>query len=189
MSEEAAKETAKGTVKGTADRTARRGPVFAQPPGHHLAQLNLATAVADLGDPVMTGFTDALAGVNAIAEKSDGFIWRLTDPVADAAAKALLADPRETYTLSLWRDAAALEFFVWNTVHRRFMKNRHSWFRPPPVPFLVMWWLPAGTVPDFADALARLTALRRDGPSEAGFGWDNLAGDRAWQATGAPPPV
>ena len=75
---------------------------------------------------------DGLAGVNAIAEKSDGFIWRLTDPAADAAAKALLADPRETYTLSLWRDAAALEFFVWNTVHRRFMRNRHSWFRRRP---------------------------------------------------------
>ena len=119
-------------------------PVFEQPDGHHLAQLNLASAVADLDDPVMAGFMDALAGVNAIAEKSDGFIWRLTDPAVDAAAKALLDDPRETYTLSVWEDAAALEFFVWNTVHRRFMKNRHSWFRPATAPILVMWWLPAG---------------------------------------------
>ena len=45
------------------------GPVFAQPDGHHLAQLNLAAAVADLDDPVMAGFMNALAGVNAIAEK------------------------------------------------------------------------------------------------------------------------
>jgi len=162
-------------------------PVFAQPSGHHLAQLNLATAIADLDDPVMAGFTDALAGVNAIAEKSDGFLWRLNDPAADAAVIALLAATSETYTLSLWRDAAALEFFVWNTVHRRFMKARHSWFKPAAAPFLVMWWLPAGTVPDFADALARLERLRHDGPSEAGFGWANLDGPRAWQMAGPPP--
>ena len=174
-------------MSGSMNEEAAGQLVFAQPDGHHLAQLNLARAVADLDDPVMAGFMDGLAGVNAIAEKSDGFIWRLTDPAADAAAKALLADPRETYTLSLWRDAAALEFFVWNTVHRRFMKNRHSWFRPATAPFLVMWWLPAGTVPDFADALARLERLRDDGPSQAGFGWANLAGTRAWQTAGPPP--
>ena len=160
------------------------GPVFAQPDGHHLAQLNLAAAVADLDDPVMAGFMNALAGVNAIAEKSDGFVWRQKDPAVDAAAKALLDDPRDTDTLSVWEDAAALEFFVWNTVHRRFMKNRHSWFRPATAPILVMWWIPAGTVPDFADALAR---LRRDGPTQGGFGWDNLAGTRAWHMAGPPP--
>ena len=163
------------------------GLVFAQPDGHHLAQLNLAAAVADLDDPVMAGFMNALAGVNAIAEKSNGFVWRQKDPAVDAAAKALLDDPRDTYTLSVWEDAAALEFFVWNTVHRRFMKNRHSWFRPATAPILVMWWLPAGTVPDFADALARLERLRRDGPTQGGFGWDNLAGTRVWQTAGPPP--
>ena len=102
---------------------------------------DLAAAVADLDDPVMAGFMNALAGVNAIAEKSDGFVWRQKDTAVDAAAKALLDDPRDTYTLSVWEDAAALEFFVWNTVHRRFMKNRHSWFRPATAPILVMWWL------------------------------------------------
>ena len=167
------------------DQADRR--IFPQPDGHHLAQLNLARAVADLDQPAMAEFMAALDRVNAIAAKTPGYVWRLNDPVLDAAAKALLDDPRETYTLSVWETAEALEFFAWNTVHRRFMNNRHKWFVPPVAPFLALWWIPAGTTPDFADALARLESLRASGPSDQAFGWANLAGTRAWQSAGAPP--
>ena len=112
---------------------------FPQPAGHHLAQVNLARAVDDLDQPAMTEFMAALNKVNGIAERSPGFVWRQDDPVADAEAKAILADPRETYTLSVWETAEALEFFAWNTVHRRFMNNRHKWFVPPDRAFLAMW--------------------------------------------------
>jgi len=166
-------------------RSPRR--TFPHPDGHHLAQVNFATAIADLDDPVMDGFVSALAAVNGIAEKSPGFVWRLKDKDDEAAAMAILGDPRETFTLSVWQSAADLEFFAWNTVHRRFMKNRHSWFLPPGAPFLVMWWFPAGTIPTFPDALARLKRLREEGPSEVGFGWDNLPGTRLWQTAGHPP--
>jgi heme-degrading monooxygenase HmoA len=163
------------------------GIIFHQPAGHHLAQVNFATAIADLDDPVMAGFVDALAAVNGIAERSPGFVWRLKDRDEEAAALAILGDPRETFTLSVWQSAADLEFFAWNTVHRRFMKNRHRWFLPPKAPFLVMWWVPAGTIPTFPDALARLERLRDEGPSESGFGWDNLPGTRVWQTASHPP--
>ncbi|MGC6454745.1 MAG: DUF3291 domain-containing protein, partial [Candidatus Puniceispirillaceae bacterium] len=124
---------------------------------------------------------------NAIAAKSPGYVWRLNDPALDARARALLDDPRETYTLSVWEDAGALEFFTWNTVHRRFMNNRHRWFVPPTEAFLAIWWIPEGTRPDFADALERLRHLRAHGPSDRAFGWQNLAGIRVWQSHGAPP--
>lgn len=159
---------------------------FPQPDGHHLAQLNFATAIADLDDPVMAGFVDALATVNGIAERSPGFVWRIRDS-QEAAAQAIIGDPRETFTMSVWETAADLEFFAWNTVHRRFMKNRHGWFLPPATPFLVMWWIEIGTIPTIEDALARLARLREEGPSEAGFGWDNLDGTRVWQTAGPPP--
>ena len=163
------------------------GQIFPQPDGHHLAQVNLARAVDDLDQPAMAAFMQALDKVNAIAAKTPGYVWRLVDPVAHEEAKMLLGDPRETYTLSVWETADALEFFAWNTVHRRFMNNRHRWFVPPTSPFLAMWWIPVGTRPDFADALARLEHLRANGPSERAFGWKNLAGTRAWQSQGAPP--
>ena len=86
---------------------------FPQPAGHHLAQVNLARAVDDLDQPAMAEFMAALNKVNGIAERSPGFVWRQDDPVADARANDILADPRETYTLSVWETADALEFFAW----------------------------------------------------------------------------
>ena len=67
--------------------------VFPQPAGHHLAQVNLARAVDGLDQPAMAEFMAALNKVNGIAERSPGFVWRQDEPVADAAAKAILADP------------------------------------------------------------------------------------------------
>ena len=161
--------------------------IFQQPAGHHLAELNIATAVADLDDPVMAGFMQSLDAVNAIAERSPGFVWRLQDETGNATNFSRGGDPRQISNLSVWESAADLEFFAWNTVHRRFMKNRHKWFLPPTAPFLVMWWLDIGTMPTIEDALARLAWLREEGPSEDGFGWDNLDGIRAWQTEGPPP--
>ena len=44
-----------------------------------LAQLNIARAVAPLDDPLMDGFVTRLAEINGLAERSPGFVWRLTD--------------------------------------------------------------------------------------------------------------
>ena len=163
---------------------------FPQPEGHHLASLNIAMAVADLEDPVMADFVNALDAVNGIADRSPGFVWRLKDDSGrgDAArASPHMRDPRLTATLAVWETAVDLEFFAWNTVHRRFMKNRHRWFVSPDKPYLVMWWVPSGTVPDIDDAFNRLTRLQDHGPSELGFGWSNLAGQRIWETSGPPP--
>jgi hypothetical protein len=35
--------------------------------------------------------------------------------------------------------------------------------------YVVLWWLPAGTIPTLADAVQRLEWLRRDGPSPDAF--------------------
>ena len=161
--------------------------VFPQPAGHNLAQVNLACAVDALDQPAMAEFMAALNKVNGIAERSPGFVWRRDDPLADARSKDILADPRQTYILSVWETAEALEFFAWNTVHRRFMNSRHKWFVPPDRAFLAVWWMPAGTSPDFAEAMERLEYLGEHGPSERAFGWKSLVGTRVWQSEGAPP--
>ena len=162
-------------------------PVFAQPVGHHLAELNIATSVADLDDPAMAGFMNALDAVNAIAERSPGFVWRLKDESGNATGIKGVGDPREIYNLSVWERAENLEFYIWNTVHRRFMHRRHQWFKPQTSPYFVMWWIEAGTVPTLEEALAKLEHLRKQGPSSHAFGWRNLQGARLWEQAGAPP--
>lgn len=161
--------------------------LFPQPDGHHLAELNIATSIADLDDPVMAGFMNALDAVNAIAEKSAGFVWRLKDDSGNATGFKAEGDPREIYNLSVWERAEDLEFYIWNTVHRRFMHRRHQWFVPRNQPYFVMWWVPQGVVPTLDEALSRLMHLRTHGPSATAFGWHNLEGTRIWEQAGAPP--
>jgi hypothetical protein len=44
---------------------------------YYLAQINIALMKAPLDDPLMAGFAAALQEVNAVADRSPGFVWRL----------------------------------------------------------------------------------------------------------------
>jgi hypothetical protein len=151
-----------------------------QPNGHHLAELNIGMAVDDLDTPTMAGFMNALDKVNRIADRSPGFVWRLQDEAGNATGVKHSDNPREIVNLSVWQTSADLEHYVWNTVHRQFMKRRAQWFVPLDRPYFVMWWVPIGIVPTLAEALDRLARLRRDGPSPDAFGWGDLPGQRIW---------
>src|SRR2546430_16165824 len=43
----------------------------------HLAQINIGRMRAPLDSQVMFGFMSRLDEINALAERSDGFVWRL----------------------------------------------------------------------------------------------------------------
>ena len=45
----------------------------------HLAQLNIGTLTAPIDDPRIAGFKDNLDAMNALAEESPGFVWRMKD--------------------------------------------------------------------------------------------------------------
>ena len=46
----------------------------------HLAQINIARMKGvNIDDPIMQEFVDNLDKVNALAERSEGFVWRLKD--------------------------------------------------------------------------------------------------------------
>ena len=53
---------------------------------YQLAQLNIATMKAPLESPVMADFVANLARINALAEGSSGFVWRLQDEEAERLA-------------------------------------------------------------------------------------------------------
>ena len=72
---------------------------------HHLAQANVAYALAPLDSPKMAGFVRASAHVNRAADSADGFVWRLQD----AAAVPFLGDERWVVNVSVWTSMAAFE--------------------------------------------------------------------------------
>ena len=69
---------------------------------------------------------NTLDAVNAIAERSPGFVWRLKDESGNAIGFKRDGDPPEIYNLSVSERAQDQEFYIWNTVHRRFMNQRHK---------------------------------------------------------------
>ncbi len=136
---------------------------------HHLAQMHVGTILYDLADPRMKGFIDNIERINALAEASLGFVWRLQDEAGDATGIQVTDDPRFIVNLSLWETAEALFDFVYRSAHTGIMAQRRQWFLRPADAFQVLWWLPAGEVPTVEAGLARLQRLRDLGPTPEAF--------------------
>lgn len=139
---------------------------------HHLAQLNLGLFRAPLDDPAMAEFAAALDPINAIAESSPGFVWRLT--TEDGGSSSHVEVPGRSGTLwapnlSVWEDLESLRHFMYKSGHASYLRRRNEWFQRPDHPINVLWWLPAGEIPTLADAVRRLDHLTEHGPSEIGW--------------------
>ena len=147
-----------------------------QPHNHHLAQLNIGRIRYEVNDPRMAGFVDNLASVNAIAERSPGFVWRYTDESGNATStRPYDGDPMMAVNMSVWENVESLEKYVWQTVHKRFYGRRHEWFEKMDERYFVMWWVPAGHRPTIDEAIERLEHLKANGASEYAFAWENIA--------------
>jgi hypothetical protein len=157
-----------------------------QPPGHHLAELNIGRVKYELDDPRMVEFTNNLELVNVLAERSPGFVWRYVDDSGNATATRPFADPLVIVNLSVWESVAALEHFVWLTVHKRFYGRRADWFAHFEGPAVALWWVPAGHRPGMEEAVARLTHLKQHGASEHAFDWQ-AASAQLWKTARCAP--
>jgi hypothetical protein len=148
----------------------------------HLAQLNVGRVRYEVDDPRMADFVNNLARVNALAERTPGFVWRYQDASGNATdTRPYDGDPRMAINLSVWENVESLERFVWQTVHKRFYGRRTEWFEHPESAYFVMWWVPAGHRPSVAEAVERLEHLRSHGPTERAFGWESLPAAQLWK--------
>ena len=136
---------------------------------HHLAQVNIATLRAPLDGPELAGFVAQLEPINALADRSPGFIWRLQTEDGDATAIRPYEDDRVMVNLSVWASFEALRTFVYATRHLEVMRHRRQWFSRMADPYLALWWVPAGAIPTVAEAKERLELLTRQGPTADAF--------------------
>jgi hypothetical protein len=134
-------------------------------PGWHLAQLNIATLLAPLHSPQLAGFVGALEPVNAVADASPGFVWRLQTEDGDATSIRAFDDDRIIVNLTVWEDVEALEAFVLAGRHLDVLRRRREWFEKMDRAYLVLWWIPAGTIPTIEEAAARLDKHRERFPA------------------------
>ena len=135
----------------------------------HLAQLNIAEPRAPLESAVMADFVANLDRINALAEASPGFVWRLVDDDGANATGLRPFGEQTLVNLSVWIDLASLRAFVFESAHAPILKRRREWFEPLGVASMVLWWVPAGHRPSVVEARQRLDHLRFRGPSAGAF--------------------
>lgn len=137
---------------------------------HHLAQVNIGRLRAPTDDPLVADFMNALDEINALAERSPGFVWRLQTDEGNATALRPYADDDSILiNLSTWASIDALADYVYRSDHTGFLRRRAEWFERMDEMILALWWVPAGHHPTEAEAVARLDHLRQHGPTAHAF--------------------
>jgi Domain of unknown function (DUF3291) len=141
---------------------------------YHLAQLNIARLKHPMTDPRMSEFVAVLEPVNAIAEVTPGFVWRLKDDAGRSATYAEHPFPDDILVnYTIWESLDALKHFTYQSGHGAYFRRRLEWFMPfngpMDAPTTVMWWIQAGTVPPLTEAKARYDHLVMHGSSQHAF--------------------
>ena len=138
--------------------------------GYELAQLNVGIIKGPIDGPVMAEFVANLDPINALAERTPGFVWRLQTEEGNATAiRPYPENENMAVNMSVWKDVDSLRLFVFHSEHVKIMRRRAEWFEKMDQAFLVLWWVPRGHRPTIEEAKARLEMLRAKGPTAEAF--------------------
>ncbi len=135
----------------------------------HLAQVNISRLLAPIDSPILADFVAQLDPINALAEQSQGFVWRLKDENNDATALRVFDDEMIIINMSVWESIEDLKNFAFKTAHVGVMKDRNKWFEKPQSASLALWWIPEGNIPTPLDAKERLANINKNGASPFAF--------------------
>jgi hypothetical protein len=138
-------------------------------PNYHIAQVNIGRIRAELDDPIMAGFVNRLEEINALADASPGFVWRLQTQEGNATYFRPFADERTLLNMSVWQDIASLQHYVYQTAHREVLRQRHAWFEKFEGSYMALWWVPMGHIPGIDEAKRRIAHLDAHGPTQFAF--------------------
>ncbi len=141
---------------------------------YHLAQVNVARMLAPLTDPLMAGFVAELDAINALADNSPGFLWRLQTSEGNATDIRPFEDDLILVNLSLWASPADLSTFVYKSRHRQVLQQRSQWFQRFDGPYLALWWVPSGHIPGVEEAKEHLAYLSAHGETPYAFTFKKL---------------
>src|SRR5579871_1614828 len=85
---------------------------------YHIAEINIGRIRAELDDPIIAGFVNRLDEINALADTSPGFVWRLQTTEGNATYFRPFNDAHLLLNMSVWTDIDSLRRYVYQTAHR-----------------------------------------------------------------------
>lgn len=136
---------------------------------YHIAQVNIGRIKGPLDSTTMHGFVSRLDEINALADRSPGFVWRLQSDEGNATYFRPYDDDRILLNMSVWESVGALKHYVYHTVHADLLRHRHEWFERFDRNYIALWWIPAGHLPGIDEAKKRLSHLEAHGPTQFAF--------------------
>ena len=132
-------------------------------PQYHVAQVNIGRIRAELDDPIMAGFMNRLDEINALADASPGFVWRLKTEENNATYFRPFNDERTLLNMSVWQDVESLRQYVYQSAHREVLRQRQAWFEKFEGAYVTLWWVPAGHIPALTRPSVASLISRRTG--------------------------
>lgn len=135
---------------------------------YHLAQVNIAKRLAPMDDPVMQDFINNVERINTIADKAEGFIWRMQDEDKELAVE-IFQDDALLINISVWKNLESLFDYTYKSGHIEVFKRKKEWFRKMKMVHMAFWYVPEGYVPTFKDAKNRLDYLNKYGDTPYAF--------------------
>ena len=138
---------------------------------YYLAQVNIGKILAPMDSPQMSEFKNNLDRINALAEASEGFIWRLKEENNNATSIKVFEDDFMLINMSVWKDIDALYKYVYESVHMEYLKNRKAWFERLTEKYMALWWIPEGHIPTALEAIERINHIRQYGETAFAFGF------------------
>jgi Domain of unknown function (DUF3291) len=138
-----------------------------------IAQINIGRVKGPMDGPVMAGFVARLDEINALADRSPGFVWRLQTPEGNATDLRPYDDDRILVNMSVWESIEQLKYYVYNSMHVQVLRQRQEWFEKFSGTSTALWWIPKGHIPTVEEAKKRLAHLDAHGPTQFAFTFKN----------------
>jgi hypothetical protein len=135
----------------------------------HLAQINIGRMKAPLDTPAMAGFMSRLDDLNALADRSSGFVWRLQSGEGNNTYLRPYEDERIIVNMSVWETVEHLRDYVYSSAHAEILKQRREWFEKFDGVMMALWWIPSGHIPTVDEAKLRLSSIESYGPTPFAF--------------------
>jgi hypothetical protein len=141
---------------------------------YHIAQVNIGRIRAELDDPIMAGFVTRLDEINALADSSPGFVWRLQTNEGNATYLRPYADERMLLNMSVWETVESLRYYVFKTAHVEMVRKRQAWFEKFSGAYAALWWVPVGHIPGIDEAKKRIEHFDFHGPTQFAFTFNSV---------------
>ena len=149
---------------------------------YQIAQINIGRTLYPMDDPRIAEFADNLDKINALAEETEGFVWRLKTDEGNATSIQAFDDPMLLVNMSVWENIEALYRYAYKSEHADFFAKRRLWFGKLEMPSPVLWWIPAGHIPTVEEAKERVQYLAENDVSPYAFNFKKRFSSAEWEA-------